>query len=248
LTVDAYAHCGREKYLPVESLEAVMDAADVSCAVLCQHLGQFDNSYIAAQLERRPERFAGVALVDHTRTDLRDQVAGIAAQGFRGLRLTASALGESPELAGLAASHGLVQLIYAPEGVGPIVTSLLERAREQPQVPIIVSHLGNPTVTDRGTRSDEVLLLADAPNVFVQLSGLGMFCPFPYTQLDGLITRVIDAFGPDRVIWGSNYPVCGEGVADYRRDLDLMATGRWGIDRASANAMRDTTARRIWFG
>ena len=249
MSVDAYAHCGREKFLPVESLEAVMDAAAVSCAVLCQHLGQFDNSYIAAQIERRPDRFAGVALVDHTQPDWRERLPAIASQGFRGVRLTTMALLECPELAGGAASRGLIPLIYAPEGIEPIVPLLLELAREQPQTPIVISHLGNPTVAEHGTAGDEVLLLADARNVSVQLSGLGMFCPFPYTPLDGLIAGVIGAFGPERVLWGSNYPVCGEGAADYGRDLDLVAGGlaRWGIEPAAATAICDTTARRIWF-
>jgi L-fuconolactonase len=248
--VDAYAHCGREKYLPVEALDAVMSAADVSCAVLCQHLGQFDNSYIASLVEGQPGRFAGVALIDHESRHWDEQLDGVTARGFRGLRITGSALLANSPLAESAASAGLALVIYAPEGVGPLVAHLLELATAHPQVSIIVSHLGNPTVAgDQLRRGEEVLVLAEVPNVYVLLSGLGMFCPFPYKQLDTLIASVVETFGADRVMWGSNYPVGGEDVADYRRDLDLVQAGiRWGIDRSAAEAICETTARRVWFG
>ena len=75
MTVDAYAHCGRDKYLPVEVLDGVMVGADVSAAVLCQHLGQFDNAYLAGIVASEPGRFAGVALVDHEAATWRDDLA-----------------------------------------------------------------------------------------------------------------------------------------------------------------------------
>ena len=75
-----------------------------------------------------------------------------------------------------------------------------------------------------------------------------MFCVFPYRALADLIERVLSTFGPDRVMWGSNFPVCGDRPADYRRELDLLLEGRaWGVDPAAATAISETTARRLWF-
>lgn len=249
MTVDAYAHCGREKYLPVEALEAVMSEGGVECAVLCQHLGQFDNSYIASQLASRPGRFAGVALVDHRAESWGESIAEVGRLGFRGLRITSDALRERPMLPREAASAGLTQVLYAPEGVGAIAESLRALAPAHPQAAFVVSHLGNPAVEDGVLRDgDEILQLADLPNVNVLLSGLAMFCPFPYTPLDRLVTEVVEAFGPERVMWGSNFPVGGDAAPDYLRELHLVrSAGRWGIDTEAAAAISDTTARRLWF-
>ena len=117
MTIDAYAHCGREKYLPVEALEGVMSETGVECAVLCQHLGQFDNSYLASLLRVEPDRFAGVALVDHRVPGWHETLADVPRLGFRGIRVTSEALRENPGLSQAAAAAGLHQILYAPEGI-----------------------------------------------------------------------------------------------------------------------------------
>jgi L-fuconolactonase len=245
VTVDAYAHCGQEKYLPVEALDAVMDDAGVACAVLCQHLGQFDNSYIASLVGARPHRFAGVALVDHTAEDWQQTLLGIRPAGLRGLRVTSEALRDCPAMAQVAASVGLHQVLYAPEGIGAIAKQVRELASTHPEAAFVISHLGNPGPADT-TRN--VLALADLANVFVLLSGLAMFCAAPFTQLDDLIETVVSTFGPERVMWGSNFPVCGDTNPDYLRELQIVLSGkRWGIDVSAAAAISDTTARRLWF-
>lgn len=249
MTVDGYTHCGVDRFLPVGDLDVVMTAADVSGAVLCQHLGAFDNSYIASLIEVRPDRFAGVALVDHASENWPEELAKVGSQGFRGVRVTTAALAENELLARAAAEAGLIVLIYAPDGIAGAVPALLGLAADNPQASFVVSHLGNPVMTAAGAESGEALIrLAALPNVFVLLSGLSMFCPSPYDRLDGFIENVIRAFGTSRVMWGSNFPVGGDEPADYRRELELiLAADRWGIDSKGAMALTDTTARRVWF-
>ncbi len=186
MPVDGYAHCGQEKYLPVESLEAVMRASSVERAVLCQHLGQYDNSYLASLVESQPDRFAGIALIDHRASSWEEELATVVATGFRGLRITSEALREEAELAPAAAAAGLIPVIYAPEGIRDLVSQLGETAAARPQVPIIVSHLGNPLVDrDRLQHGEELLDLASEPNILVLLSGLHMFCGFPVRATRG---------------------------------------------------------------
>ena len=52
--VDAYTHCGLRKYHPIEKIRHVMNLADVARAVLVQHLGEFDNSYIGNMVKNDP--------------------------------------------------------------------------------------------------------------------------------------------------------------------------------------------------
>lgn len=250
MTVDAYAHCGRDRYLPVEALDAVMAASEVTAAVLCQHLGQFDNSYIALLVNRRPERFAGIALIDHRQPDPVGALTTVVEQGFRGVRITEELLCEAPAIADAVARAGLTVVVYAPAGVEVLVPALATLAAAHPDTKVVVSHLGNPRVQDGRLESGAALLaLAVHRNVFVGLSGLAMFCPFPYAPLDGFVGEVIDAFGAERTMWGSNFPVCGEYPADYVRELALVRDpGKWGLTRDAVVAVTDTTARHVWFG
>src|SRR5579871_170255 len=238
MVIDAYAHCGRDKYLPREALEAVMAATGVSRAVLCQHLGQFDNGYLASIAASDPSRFAAVALVDHDSPTWRDDLRAVIGQGFRGLRVTPPALAANTGLVRAAAAEGLILLLYPPDGVGALIAPVRELAADNPGTPIVVSHLGCPrVVAGQLVAGDELLCLAHAPNVHVNLSGLGMFCPFPHRILDDLIEQTLAAFGPERVMWGSNFPVGGERPEDYRCERDLLEEGRWGVDRSAAAAI-----------
>jgi predicted TIM-barrel fold metal-dependent hydrolase len=227
-----------------------MSASRVSAAVLCQHLGQFDNSYISRLLSGRPERFAGIALIDHLGAGWARELATVASQKFRGVRITSAAMDENPSLAHAVASAGLIAVLYAPDGIRAILPAVAELAEAHPRAPLVVSHLGNPEVDgDRLVNGQEILALATHPNIYVALSGLSMFCPFPYAPLDSLIRSAVDAFGSDRLMWGSNYPVCGESASDYGRDLSLLLRhGGWGVSPAAAEAIADTTARQLWFG
>src|SRR5579862_4197612 len=102
-----------------------MSAAKVSRAVLVQHLGEFDNSYIGSVCASDPERFAGVLLVDHLDENVAKALQRwVATSNFRGLRLTADALLARPELFSLAVGLGLVILLYVPQGIRPILSQL----------------------------------------------------------------------------------------------------------------------------
>lgn len=247
--LDAYTHCGISKYLPVGKLRAVMDGAGIGRAVLCQHLGEYDNTYLESVVRAEPDRFVAVALVDSTRADWRSELQSIAESGaFRGVRIVDDVLAENPDLAEEAAALGLVIVVHAPSGIGRAVAPIRRLSAAYPNATIEVTHLGNPRLEDGSLASGlELLELAHEPGVVVTLSGLPMFCDYPYSELDELIVATFDAFGPDRVLWGSNFPVAGGDQPSYGRELDLIRSGRWGLDPAAAELVTEVNARRIWF-
>jgi L-fuconolactonase len=62
---------------------------------------------------------------------------------------------------------------------------------------------------------NRVLALARFPNVYVKIPGLGEFCdrampvtePYPFVQpIPHLLGMFYDAFGPSRLMWGSDFP------------------------------------------
>jgi L-fuconolactonase len=247
--IDAYAHCGASKYLPVEQVRSLMDGAGIERAVLCQHLGEYDNSYLESIVRAEPDRFAAVALVDGTDDGWRLALRAVAHSGaFRGLRIVDDVLDENPALAEEAASLGLVIVVYAPAGIARAVDPIRRLLDSRPSAIVEITHLGNPRLEDGVMVSGfELLELAVEPGVVVTLSGLPMFCDFPHHELDKFITQTVDAFGRDRVLWGSNLPVGGADQAAYDREVELINSGRWDLDASAVELLTDGNARRVWF-
>ena len=69
LTVDTHAHAGTSWFEPIESLVFQMDRNEVDKAVLIQHRGVYDNTYLFDCVGRYPGRFTVAAMVDTARDD-----------------------------------------------------------------------------------------------------------------------------------------------------------------------------------
>ena len=247
MMIDGYAHCGISKYLPVRDVVAVMQQAGIDRAVLCQHLGEYDNSYLAEVVRMHPGRFAAVCLVDpagpHPTADLE---AWHATGSFRGVRLRAEWLRPSAALWARAVELGMLLVVYAADGTAAAESSVTAFAAEHPTARIIMTHLGNPVVQQGRLAETRLLSLAGIPGVYVQLSGLSQFCEFPHEPLSGFIQDVIREYGVDRIYWGSNFPVCGDTAA-YCRDLMLVRNGGWGLTPDQVAAVTTQTAAGLWF-
>lgn len=76
-----------------------------------------------------------------------------------------------------------------------------------PSTPVLIDHLAEPHMGD-AVEYAQVLDLARFENVYMKLSGLNHFSQDAPLYLDAQpFTRwVIEAFGPDRLVWGSGTP------------------------------------------
>jgi L-fuconolactonase len=225
--IDAYAHCGLSKYEPIEKVRDAMASAGVSRAVLVQHLGEFDNAYIGSVVENDPRHFAGVLLVDHRQKDVVGTLERWHASGH---------------------FQGMVIVLFASEGVGPIVGPLEKEFRLAPFTRLVITHLGNPSFEkgDLAESARDVFRLAQFGNVFLQISGMKQFCPFPHEALFPLIADSFTHFGPKRLLWGSNYPVVGT-KEDYLADLHLLLDGKLPIPSEAIPKVAGENAQRLWF-
>ena len=90
----------------------------------------------------------------------------------------------------------------------PAVADLLATL---PRVPVALCHCGSPwDQTPAGLASWQhgLKLLAELPQVSVKISGLGMFDhDWTVESIRPIVESCIDAFGPKRTMFGSNFPV-----------------------------------------
>lgn len=87
----------------------------------------------------------------------------------------------------------------------------LELARRHPDLQIALEHIGFPRSRDDAyfaSWQSAISGLAGAENVTCKISGLGMTDPF-FTEesLRRWVDSCVEAFGPDRCVLGSNWPV-----------------------------------------
>ena len=102
----------------------------------------------------------------------------------------------------------------------------LRTARARPELRLVLDHCAKPPL-----RAGEDALaawwralepLTREPNVTCKLSGLVTEASWP-TDLTPVVRRVVEAFGHDRVLYGSDWPVCLL-AATYTEVIDLAAT------------------------
>ena len=87
----------------------------------------------------------------------------------------------------------------------------LELARRQPNLKIVLEHIGFPRRRDDeyfANWEKAVRVLAQAPNVTMKISGVAMTDQrFTKESLRKWVEVCLDAFGADRCVLGSNWPV-----------------------------------------
>jgi len=220
--VDSHCHAAREWFEPVESLLDQMNRHGVAHAVLIQIRGQSCNDYLFECQQRYADRFSVVVRVDEASPDAPAELERVARQGAAGARLTpVSPFGiwrqaEHLELA--VSCLGRHAQFIAPE-FADLVTAL-------PRSTVVLEHLGS--ASEAGGGYPDVLRLARFANVYMKVPGLGEFCsrrlpvtqPFPFEEpVPPLLEWTLDAFGPNRLMWGSDFPpVCArEGYANALR-------------------------------
>jgi L-fuconolactonase len=217
-TVDTHCHAGRNWFEPIELLLHQMNANDVDRAVLIQHRGTYDNGYLLECARRFPGRFAVVAMVDTSRPEAPSALEKWASEGVVGVRLgpTERSPGSDPlaiwrkaaELGLVVSSQGNVDA-FASDEFEDLVGQL-------PELAVIVEHLagvGQAAEPPYATFK-KALALADHPNVYLKVGGLGeisvrppVLAPdFAFEHTPPLIELAYDAFGPQRMMWGSDYP------------------------------------------
>lgn len=90
----------------------------------------------------------------------------------------------------------------------PIGTKLAQRV---PDVQFILNHCGVPDVAGKGLDPwrGHITEMAKLPNVAAKISGLVAYAGADWTieDLRPFIDHIIDSFGWDRVVWGSDHPV-----------------------------------------
>ncbi len=229
-----------------EEMVAAMDSVGVDGAIMVSsfNLYRYDPSYALSVYAAYPDRFRVVTPVDATDPNIDDVVARWAAtKGAVGIRIILrEGMPMDPADPGLnrafaaAARHGL-PVNFLCWGRLDLGTELVRR---NPDTVIVIDHLGllqpyqPPIPADPWAELPSLLALAAYDNVRVKISGACTMShqPFPYNDIWGPVLRIIDAFGLDRCMWGTDWTrtigllTYEQGVAPFRDTNRLSDSDR----------------------
>jgi predicted TIM-barrel fold metal-dependent hydrolase len=222
---------------------AAMDRVGVDGALLVSawSMYRFDPSYAIEVRAAYPDRFAMVAPMDPRQDDVVDRVADWAARPAAvGIRLlfwnSAADDAGHPNVDRIlqaAARHDLPVCMLAWGRLDRVD----ELAAAHPETRIVIDHLGlrqpfePPPPAEPFADLPAVLALARRPNVAIKITGAATLShrPFPFADIWDPVARIIDAYGVERCMWGTDWTRAVE-LVDYEAATEAFRI----TDRLSA--------------
>lgn len=235
MIVDSHCHATPVWYADIDALIFEQDRNSVEHAVLVQIGGYFDNQYQFDVVAKYPGRFANVVIADYTKPDAAETVAKLADKGVSGLRISAPTRspGDDPFAIWKAAAKLGLSITTGGRSADFVNPEFAQIVEAIPEVPVVIEHLGstdNPNDDPVGVEVfEQIFSLSRYPNTYMKIHGLGEFTkrtplpsgPFPFDRpIRPLLDMVFEAFGPQRMMWGSDYPLVNQREG-YQRALRL---------------------------
>ena len=243
----------------LEDLAPLAVAADVSATVLVQTVGLVEETVEFLEIAASNDLVAGVVgWVDLTADDIGDVLDGLLARPDGSyLKAIRHQVHDEPDVdwllrpdvqRGLAAvaSAGLAyDLLTKP----PHLPAAIQTARNLPQLTFVVDHISKPVIGESlSPWADQLRELAALPNVTCKLSGMVTEAPWTTwkpSDLQPYADVVLESFGPDRVMFGSDWPVCLL-AATYAEVVETAQTLTAALSLAEQEAVFATTATRTY--
>ncbi|HET7768229.1 MAG TPA: amidohydrolase family protein [Chloroflexota bacterium] len=222
-----------------EMAQSGVERAAIVCARI-EH-NPDNNDYVAACLKRYPERLYQVADVDcswspeyHT-PGAADRLRR-AAETYRLKAFTHYVKGdddgswylsdEGRAFFEAAEKLKLIANVSWPARLQPVLRRVAERA---PGVTFLVHHMGGVKAAESAPYPllQEVLDSAALPNIWIKYSGFHHQSgpedrfEYPYPHCRRIAQGLYGAYGPRRLVWGSDYPVVRSAMT-YRQSLEAV--------------------------
>lgn len=250
----------------LEMLMEDMDRHGCTHAVLVQVIYHgWDNNYVADCVKRYPDRLKGHGLIDPTDPKVADKLTyWMQERGLHGMRFSPMYYQngnnggdawidakETHRLWEKAEELGAVfNFFIAP----PQLPKLEKMVQAHPKVRIIIDHFSQVNLGDADPEPQIRLLLAMGkyPNVWVKVSDLTSVSKsgkYPFSDAYPFVKRVYDAFGPDRLLFGTGYP--GAARAFYKRpaldrEIDMIRKEIPFFTAEDREKILGTNALKLW--
>jgi predicted TIM-barrel fold metal-dependent hydrolase len=236
-----------------EMLLELMKANGVAKTVIIQVIHyRYDNGYLAAVLKQYPQFFQGVCRVDPLDAAAPDHLTRLTKEdGFHGVRLSPAgdASGDwirgplMPPLWKRCEELKVPMTLLVPIGRVPDVQRLVEKF---PELTVVIDHMADCPV-DHPEQFDRLVALVRYPKVFVKISHTWSLSKEGYPWLDSqvLVKRLYDTFGPQRLMWATDWPIAKDR-ASYLQRLTVVRDEMKFLNAEDKRWMLSKTVERVW--
>ena len=196
-----------------------------------------------------------VGWIDLGAPDINDQLARYhAAPALKGFRHIAQ--GESDDfltqphvirgINALGAADYSYDILVYPRQLPAAITLV----RSCPSVSFVLDHCAKPPIAtgDLASWRADFAQLAQLPNVSCKLSGLvteAVWDRWTAAELTPVLDAALDAFGPERLMFGSDWPVCLL-AAEYARVVGVVEGWAAALSTSEQAAILGETAQRVY--
>jgi predicted TIM-barrel fold metal-dependent hydrolase len=235
----------------VEDLIVEMDKAGVACATLVQPNGTYglDNSYQCDSAKQYAPRTVAVGILDPAAPDAADKLSyWVNEHGMKGVRLQSQAEPDDARCDPLwqRAERLGVPISLGGGGQPEKVDRMRHIGARHPNVLFAPDHFaGWSGAEDKAAMTIALERLATLPNAYLRISSTSLD---PYADLTPrekeLFRTVIEAFMPQRLMWGSNFPSSRQG--GYLGQVQLGQTALPWLSDADRRWMMGETAHKLW--
>ncbi len=217
---------------------------------------QDDNRYMVDQIRKYPGVFSGVGIVDHRSSNLEEKMDELWAAKVRGLRLHPKA----NEAETWVSDPGMAKLWKHAAKIGMSACLLINpqdlvhaeaMCKKFGETRVVIDHFARIGLdgTIPITSLDSLCNLAKFPQVSVKTSAfyaLGQKRA-PYDDLIPMIKRVVDAFGPERLMWASDCPFQVQEGHQYEPSIALIRDRIDFLTDSEKRWLLRGTAEKIFF-
>ncbi len=235
----------------VEDLITEMDGAGVECATLVQPNATYglDNSYQCDSAKQYAPRTVAVGILDPAAPDAADKLSyWVNEHGMNGVRLMSQA---EPDDYRCDTLWQRAEDLGVPISIGggsqpEKVDRMRNVAGRHPNVIFAPDHFaGWSGAEDKAAMTIALEGLATLPNAYLRISStsLGLYADLTPNEKE-LFRRVIEAFTPRRVMWGSNFPSSRDG--GYIGQVRLGQTALPWLSDDDRNWIMGETAHKLW--
>jgi predicted TIM-barrel fold metal-dependent hydrolase len=235
-------------------LRACMSEAGVVGALVIQPIVYgYDHRYVTRALQEHGDALRGMCLIDPTHDDPPAELARLREEGYVAVRFNPNLF---PEGRGLDSSLG--RALFAAAGelempvgflIGPQHFGAVDALCEAyPGAVAVIDHFGHCRPTAEASPEFEHLLgLCRHENLHVKLSEWPRASheQWPYRDLHDWVFRLLDAYGPSRLMWATDFPFiiaqCG-----YRRGLTLLTEQVPGLGEDVLRRLLAGTAEKVF--
>jgi len=228
-------------------------------AVQKRMIYRYDNSYILDSSDKYRDLFSAVVILDAEDGATPGLVrTWIRKHGLAGVRLFGGRKpdGSMPWLNSpmalktweVAQQAGLVMdlEVLSQGGGGPSIPSILELARDYPDVRIVLDHLLEPEM-EEGEHfglDERYEKLAGKKNIFFKFTSINLdICREAGIPADKVLRRAVDMFGADHLMWGSDI---GTSSGTYKDMVQRMLDACVLLTPQERRAVLHDTGKRVF--